>query len=101
MEKALFVPLKTEHFESFAAGIKPEEFRPYGARWNERTCRPGRRVTLSHGYGTRRRLHGTVTGFRIVGADAHPALPGLYPGREQFAAIAISLDGADAPQAHE
>ncbi|WP_456511634.1 hypothetical protein [Azospirillum argentinense] len=99
MEKALFVPLKTEHFEAFAAGRKPEEYRPYGARWNERTCWPGRRVTLSHGYGKRRRLHGTVTGFRIVGADAHPALPTLYPGRTEFAAIAICLDGVDAARA--
>lgn len=98
MEKALFVPLKSEHFEAFAAGQKQEEYRVYGARWNEVTCRPGRRVTLSHGYGKRRRLHGTVTGFRIVGADAHPALPSLYPGRDQFAAIAIHLDSADAPR---
>jgi hypothetical protein len=27
-----------------------------GARWNEKTCVPGRRVTLSCGYGTARRL---------------------------------------------
>lgn len=94
-KKPLFVPLMAEQFEAFAAGCKTEEFRVYGPRWNERTCQRGRRVTLSCGYGTARRLHGTVTGLRIVGADAHPILPRLYPGRDKFAAIAIRLDDAD------
>ena len=61
--KPLFIPLKTEFFEAFEAGTKTTEFRPYGPRWNERTCMVGREVVLSHGYGTRRRLHGVVAGF--------------------------------------
>jgi hypothetical protein len=42
-----------------------EEFRPYGARWNEDTCRVGRPVLLSLGYGKQHRLQGHVAGFRV------------------------------------
>ena len=44
-------------------GGKTTEFRPYGPRWNERTCPVGREVVMSHGYGTKRRLRGVVAGF--------------------------------------
>lgn len=50
-EKALFVPLCGAWFDAFAAGTKTEEWRRYGARWNERTCRIDRVVTLARGYG--------------------------------------------------
>jgi len=62
--KPLFIPLKTEYFEAFKAGLKTTEFRPYGARWNERTCPIGRQVVLSKGYGKRHRLYGVVVDFR-------------------------------------
>jgi hypothetical protein len=58
--KPLFVPLHTEHFEDFKSGSKTIEWRIYGARWNERTCTPGRPVTLSKGYGKKDRLNGIV-----------------------------------------
>lgn len=61
--KPLFIPLKREYFEAFAEGRKVVEYRRYGARWNERTCRNGRPVVLSLGYGKHRRLRGEVTGF--------------------------------------
>lgn len=61
--KPLFIPLKTEFFEAFERGDKTIEFRPYGPRWNERTCHVGREVVLSHGYGTKRRLRGVVAAF--------------------------------------
>ena len=61
--KPLFIPLKTEFFEAFERGEKTVEYRPYGPRWNERTCAVGREVVLSHGYGTRRRLRGVVAAF--------------------------------------
>lgn len=73
-EKDLFIPLKTEHYRDFEKRVKFEEFRPYGARWNERTCRVGRRVTLSLGYGKKHRMKGTITGFRIV--EDPTTLPG-------------------------
>lgn len=59
----LFVPLKTLFFDAFAARTKDTEFRPYGPRWNEKTCPVGRLVTLSHGYGKKRRLSGVVVDF--------------------------------------
>jgi len=46
-ECPLFIPLKGEYFDAFARGEKRQEFRPWGKRWNERTCRIGRRVVLS------------------------------------------------------
>lgn len=62
--KPLFIPLKRQHFEDFRAGSKTEEFRPYGPRWHEGTCPPGRPVVLSLGYGKANRLHGVVSSFR-------------------------------------
>jgi hypothetical protein len=59
----LFIPLKREYFEAFASGTKQTEFRPYGPRWNEKTCYIGRRVLLSLGYGKQRRLTGKVARF--------------------------------------
>lgn len=68
------MPLKREHFEAFERGEKTEEYRPYGPRWNEKTCRVGRAVTISLGYGKARRLRGEVVSFQ---KDRHPfLLPG-------------------------
>jgi hypothetical protein len=58
--KPLFIPLKAIYFDAFASGEKSQEFRKYGARWNERTCPVGRRLVLSRGYGKQSRLYGTV-----------------------------------------
>jgi hypothetical protein len=62
--KPLFVPLKTKYYNDFASGEKNEELRAYGPRWNERTCTVGRPVTLSHGYGKKKRLKGTIARFK-------------------------------------
>lgn len=64
MEKALFIPLKAQHFDAFASGDKTTEFRLYGPRWNEGTCRVGRAVVLSRGYGKQRRLLGKIVAFQ-------------------------------------
>lgn len=69
-ERPLFVPLKRAFFEAFARGEKTEEYRRHGARWNERTCRVGRAVVLSFGYGNAQRLQGVVTSFSVDG-NAH------------------------------
>lgn len=61
--KPLFLPLYTEHFNAFESGIKDTEFRMYGSRYNERTCFVGREVTLSHGFGKKRRLYGVIAAF--------------------------------------
>lgn len=63
MQKPLFIPLKAQHFDDFAAGTKTTEFRLYGPRWNQQTCRPGRAVVLSRGYGKQRRLLGKIVRF--------------------------------------
>jgi len=68
MEKPLFIPLKREFFNAFYEGTKDMEYRIYGPRWNERTCRVGRAVTLSLGYGKKHRMIGTVRCF--VRSDA-------------------------------
>lgn len=62
-EKPLFIPLKREFFQAFKAGEKVEEYRPEGPRWNARTCRVGRPVVLSLGYGKRDRLMGRIAGY--------------------------------------
>lgn len=68
--KPLFIPLKAEFFDAFEAGTKDEEYRKYGPRWNEKTCPVGRKVTLSYGYGKKRRLSGEIV---KVTRDKEPA----------------------------
>jgi len=58
--KPLFIPLKRQYFEDFQVGKKPVEYRRVGRQFTFDNCAPGREVTLSLGYGTRDRLHGTV-----------------------------------------
>lgn len=50
METSLFVPLKGCEFDRFARGEKTIEYRRLGPQYSLKTCRIGRRVTLSHGY---------------------------------------------------
>lgn len=65
-EKPIFIPLCREWFEKFERGEKTKEYRVYGPRWNEKTCRIGRPVILSMGYGKALRLHGKIAGFRVI-----------------------------------
>lgn len=62
---ALFIPLKSDYFEQFVAGLKTEEFRAYGPRWNEKTCIPGRPVVISKGYGKKHRARGFVESIML------------------------------------
>ena len=62
-ERPLFIPLKTKWFEQFKSGEKRSELRLYGPRWNETTCRIGRSVVISKGYGKAERLAGTIREF--------------------------------------
>lgn len=64
--KPLFIPLCREWYERFASSEKTTEFRAYGPRWNERVCVPGRRVTLSCGYGKKRRVCGRIKDVRKI-----------------------------------
>lgn len=68
-EKPLFIPLKREFYFAFVSGRKDTEYRRYGSRWNERTCRIGRRVILSKGYSGSRRT-GEIMGFERKRMDS-------------------------------
>jgi hypothetical protein len=93
-DSPLFVPLRREYFEAFERGEKHEEFRPYGPRWNEKTCRIGRQVVLSLGYGKSRRLFGRVVSFRTDHAPQKmPAWVHCYGDKHPVAAcIGVALD---------
>lgn len=96
--KDLFIPLKTEHFNDFKRGIKKFELRPYGPRWNEKTCFKGRGATLSHGYGKKDRLYGIVTDLYVCPVHQLPPCVKatwykIYGDKyEQVATISIKLD---------
>lgn len=93
MEKPLFIPLKREYFEAFRDGRKTTEYRRAGVRWNSTTCRVGRRVVLSLGYGKQHRLTGVVAHvvFKYVEDDAFIECYGQYG--ILAACITIQLDG--------
>ncbi len=61
--KPLFIPLKTEYYEAFKSGAKTEELRLFGKRWNNETCKIGREVILSKGYGKHDRMKGIIWQF--------------------------------------
>lgn len=87
-ERPLFIPLKREYFDAFANGTKTFELRPWGARWNERTVRIGRRVVLSLGYGKSRRLTGTVTKLEKDWAPKlQPSWVAVYGAKHSVAAV--------------
>lgn len=98
-EKPLFIPLLSQYFDQFKDGIKDTECRLHGRRWNARTCRVGRRVILSRGYGKADRIAGVIDS---VSYDNCPAvnIPGwveIYGvGRGQAIRIRIKLN-RDAP----
>jgi hypothetical protein len=86
--KPLFIPLRREWFDAFAAGIKTEEWRRHDARWNERTCAIGQEVILSLGY-TRARLLGRVVSFDVRPATGPAA--DIYGAGTPCAVIGITL----------
>lgn len=87
MQKPLFIPLKTEWFRQFEAGTKDTEYRAYGPRWNENTCRIGRKAIVSHGY-SGKRLERVVVGFQKVPRIQAPDVARhIYPDAAFIAAI--------------
>lgn len=94
-EKPLFIPLKRRHFESFEKGYKGEEFRPEGPRWNALTCRVGRPVVLSLGYGKASRLYGVIISYRSsFDATQSEEWANCYPervGKGKAACIGIEI----------
>lgn len=101
---ALFIPLKGEYFDAFERGEKVIEYRLYSNRWNERTCRVGRPVVLSRGYGRRRRLRGEVSAF-WTSTEPSEAFRACYPKVKNptVACIQVKLapfPGVDIDAAH-
>jgi len=62
--KPLFIPLKTKYYEAFKDGSKTDELRAYGPRWNHGTCKVGREVVLSKGYGKQNKMKGRIWSFK-------------------------------------
>lgn len=92
-EKPLFIPLKRQYFEAFKSGEKKEEYRPYGPRWNERTCTIGRPVVLSLGYGTQQRLRGKIVSFdQSLGQTKTRAWQDCYGGKGHTVAACIGIE---------
>jgi hypothetical protein len=58
--KNLFIPLKRKYYKRFINGQKNHELRLDGPRWNNKTCYPGRKVTLSLGYSKHDRVEGVI-----------------------------------------
>jgi hypothetical protein len=106
IERPLFVPLKAEYFDAFARGDKTVEYRLAGGPWNATTCRVGRPVTLSRGYGTQRRLDGIVTGFAErwlsdLNANIRHTLRAIYDIHADDARIACVSIRVQSPAARE
>jgi len=80
MNKPLFIPLYREYFELFESGVKTTEYRVDGPRWNKKTCYPGRKVTISYGYGKIKRLTAEIDNTYT-----------MQPGPEDFQKIYGSI----------
>jgi len=94
--KPLFVPLKTQYYEEFVSGNKDTEYRKYGRGWNEKTCRIGREVVISNGYGKYRRSRGIIRSFKIVDSSTIPSAREVYGyAKLKLAAIGIDLIDID------
>lgn len=98
-EKPLFIPLKTEFYDRFADGSKTEELRLHGPRWNENTCRIGRAVTLSKGYGKANRMSGRIWKFTrqhgtTFGSTYKKSIEAIYGTLDVWIAC-ISIDGLE------
>lgn len=94
--KPLFIPLKRKYFEEFRDGSKTTEYRLLGSRWNANTCRVGRPVILSLGYGKRHRLNGTISSFSASFALT-PDFLACYPHAEDPVMACIGIQLASSP----
>lgn len=87
----IFIPLRSEYFLRFRSGSKNTEYRPYGPRWNERTCWEGRAVTLSRGYGKTERLKGRIKSFQVLACPPDPEAWASVYGDKEGAVAAITI----------
>ncbi|MGK7903867.1 MAG: hypothetical protein AB4352_21170 [Hormoscilla sp.] len=90
--KPIFIPLKSEYYQTFLNGSKRIEYRRAGVgQFTLAKCIPGREVTLSKGYSKRDRIKGTIVRSWIE-RHKHPtgAIAACY-GTEQIDIIAIEI----------
>lgn len=100
MTKPLFIPLKREFYKKFKDGTKTEELRLYGKRWNENTCRIGRGVTLSLGYGRKNRMSGKIWRFKkqhasLFGQTYQQSILNIYDSLDVYIACISITDLTD------
>jgi len=89
MATPLWVPLKGEHFDAFAAGTKTTEYRRLGGPLGQlKRLSVGRAVTLSRGY-SGPRLHMVIKAVSVVPAATVPEAAELYGARAQLVAIEL------------
>lgn len=91
MNKPLFIPLKSAYYDAFVDGSKTVEYRRYGKGWNETTCKIGRRVVISKGYGKHNRRSGVIVGFEKQEMSS-PAWIDCYGEAGLAACIEIRLE---------
>jgi hypothetical protein len=97
MTTPLWVPLKGEYFDAFAAGTKTTEYRRLGGPLGQLKRLPvGRPVTLSRGY-SGPRLHMIIKAVSVVRASTVPDAAELYGRRARVVAIELQ----PAPRAHK
>jgi hypothetical protein len=99
MTTPLWVPLKAEYFDAFAAGTKTTEYRRLGGPLGQLKRLPvGRPVTLSRGY-SGPRLHMVIKAVSVVSALSVPGCVQLYGRRAHV--VAIELEPATRARAHK
>jgi len=90
--KPLFVPLKAEYFDQFESGNKSWEHRKIGPRWNHSTVFIGREVTLSYGYGKKKRMTGVIVAVRVK-FNKSKAFVSCYGKPDHCISFKINLTG--------
>lgn len=90
-ERPLFIPLKAAEFDAFAVGEKTTEYRRLGRNFTLASCRVGRQVTLSRGYGKQARLQGTIVAVETFMARKGQGLD-TYGPAATIIAISIHLN---------
>lgn len=70
--KPLFVALKTKFYEQFKYGLKRYELRKLNSNFNAQTCKIGKAVILSKGYGNHERLGCYITSYKEVNGSDLP-----------------------------
>lgn len=89
MTTPLWLVLRGEHFDAFAAGTKTTEYRRFGSPLGRLERLPiGRPVTLSRGY-SGPRLHMVIKAVSVVPAASVPKAAEIYGRRARLVAIEL------------